>query len=95
MTSEAIRWITHRVIKLDQKLCDKYGTPSQTLLMTLIQQLTPMHSSKPDELFNLDVETSNDELVIRITGKNAYGRAAIVDWHEQTVQAEFNDKDDK
>lgn len=95
MTSEVYRWIMHRVMKPDQKLLDKYGTSSSTVLATLLAQLTPMPTGKPEDLFSVVVETSNDELILRITGKNAWGKAALTDWHEQTVQAEFKVKDDK
>lgn len=96
MKSKVVQWILHKVIKADSKITQGYATDG-TALYEMLKYTSPMKPDldTPEKLFNVSVETSNEDLVLRITGKNSWGRAAIIDWHEETVQAELKDKDEK
>lgn len=96
MKSKVVQWILHKMLKHDQKVSQGYSTEGTTLY-EMLKWCSPMKPDldTPEKLFDLSVETSNDDLVLRITGRNAWGKAAIIAWHEETVQAELKERDEK
>lgn len=95
MKSEAMWRVIDRVLKRQPTVKRNQYADGATLIEDLMEFCSPFKKGHETDLFEVAVVPDKDALVIRITGKNQFGKAAVMQWSEDAVAAEFQDPEDE
>lgn len=94
MKSNVMWRVLDRVVGRQPNVKRNQYNDNATLLEDLMEFCSPFKKTVVTDLFDVTVTPDKEALVIRITGKNAYGKAACVEWAEEAIAADFQDPDE-